>query len=150
VPPTLSSDEQRTLERLTRAILKNYRFKGPPVPIETIMSSPPEGLLEAVDISDLSIVFGVGEHRYEYRMAMARLLYREICRRERDHGMELPHGAGASRYFASALLIPKKWVLRATRWPFTTLKDLAEKFEVPEYVMAPRLMQLGKQVRGME
>lgn len=148
---TLPKQERKDLDRLVKTIFKHYHFKHPPVPIETILQQPPEDLLNAVDISDLSMVFGVSEHRYEYRMAMARLLYREICRkRHMTGGDSLPEHADASRYFAAALLIPEKWVIRATRWPFVTLQELSENYQVPEYVMASRLVQLDRQVRGMQ
>jgi hypothetical protein len=146
----LTSEEQEKLEELTTHILKSYSFRRPPVPIEEILREPPDDLIEAVDLSDLSMVFGVGEHQHEYRMAMARLLYREICRQGSPNGEDLPYNREASRYFAVALLIPQSWVDRATLWPWATLQKLSEKFEVPEYVMAARLAQLGKDIKGMQ
>ncbi len=151
MPLALPDHEREPLDRLVERILKHYRFRKSPVPIEQILQQPPPDLLDAVDLSDLSMVFGISEHRYEYRMAMARLLYREICRkRELEGGEPLPYNSDASRYFAAALLIPERWILKATRWPFATLQDLSESYQVPEYVMASRLVELDREVRGMD
>ncbi len=146
----LTNEERRRLDKLAKEVLAYYAFKRPPVAIERILQEPPTNLIEAIDVSDLSIVFGIGEHRYEYRMAMARLLYREICRSGDRLAQGLPTGNEASRYFASTLLMPREWVLRATRHPFITLEKLSADFQVPPYVMAARLAQLGRRVRGME
>ncbi len=149
MPTPLLPEEQTRLEKLSEHILEYYDFKRPPVPVEKILREPPEGLLKAVDITDLSMVFGIGEHPHEYRMAMARLLYREICRHENPNWMNLPYHNEAARYFAACLLVPTDWVIKASRWPLTNLQQLSETFQVPEYVMTTRLSQLGKSVRGM-
>ena len=145
----LKPEDQKNIESLAVKLIDYYKFNRPPIPVDKILYQPPEGL-ESVDISDLSLVFGIGEHRYEYRMAMARLLYREICRMQADKNRDLPYQREAVQYFAAALLIPEDWVTRAARWPFKTLQKLSEEFQVPEYVMSTRLALLGKHVRGME
>ena len=140
--------EQKRIEALSIRIINHYKFKRPPIPIEKILSNPPEGLT-SVDISDLSLVFGIGEHRYEYRMAMARLLYREVCRTSVNWEESFPYSNDASRYFATSLLVPAKWTLKAAKRPFISLQQLSEDFQVPDYAMASRLVQLGKRVKGM-
>jgi hypothetical protein len=144
----ISKQDQALIDKLAESIISSYNFDEPPVPIEKILSNPPEGL-SSIDISDLSLVFGIGEHRYEYRMAMARLLYREVCRASRDWKQEYPYSNEAARYFAANILIPSKWVLRAARRPFISLEQLSEEFQVPGYAMSSRLAKLGKRVRGM-
>lgn len=144
----LSSSDQQRIEKLANKLVDHYSFKRPPIPVEKILSNPPEGLT-SVDISDLSLVFGVGEHRYEYRMAMARLLYREICRASSNWEQGYPYSNDAARYFAASLLVPTQWVIKASRRPFITLQQMSEDFQVPEYAMASRLVQLGKRVKGM-
>ncbi|MEA3309460.1 MAG: hypothetical protein U9Q70_08110 [Chloroflexota bacterium] len=151
MPPTLTKDEEELIETLAQQIIDNYDFREPPVPIEQILKSPPPNLLGAIDISDLSLVFGIGEHHHEYRLAVARLLYREICRQESLHGVgKLPYNKAAAHHFAVALLIPRKWIKRAIRWPWVTLINVSEKFQVPEYTMAARLAQMGRNVHGMD
>ncbi|MGC9400469.1 MAG: ImmA/IrrE family metallo-endopeptidase [Anaerolineae bacterium] len=150
MPEALTPQEKANLEALVKKILAHYGFKKPPVPVERILQEPPQGLLNAVDLSDLSLVFGMGEHRHEYRMAIARLLYREICRQQASENGPLPYTSEAGRYFAAALLIPETWIQQATLWPWSNLQKLSETFQVPEYVMAARLAQLGKSVRGMK
>ncbi len=147
---TLTKDEEKLITALAEQIIDNYNFHEPPIPIEQILKSPPSNLLGAIDISDLSLVFGIGEHHHEYRMAVARLLYREICRQESTNGGDMPYSKAAAHHFAAALLIPRKWIARATRWPWVTLINVSEKFQVPEYAMAARLAQLGRKVRGMD
>ncbi len=144
----LSTDDQRRIEDLATKLIQHYDFKRPPVPVEKILSDPPEGL-NSVDISDLSLVFGIGEHRYEYRMAMARLLYREICRASANWSQDYPYNNDAARFFATCLLIPTSWVVKAAWRPLVTLQQLSEDFQVPDYAMASRLVQLGKRVKGM-
>ncbi len=147
----LTAKEKRLIEELSRKLIRYYKFTRPPVPVEKILSNPPEGLSN-VDLTDMSLVFGVGEHRYEYRMAMARLLYREICRSaniDKWVSGELPYSNEAARYFAASLLVPVEWVLKAARRPLVSLEKLSEDFQVPEYAMASRLAMLGKRVKGM-
>jgi len=144
----LSTNDQQRIEELTIKLVEHYNFKRPPIPVEKILSDPPEGL-SSVDISDLSLVFGIGEHRYEYRMAMARLLYREICRASADWEQDYPYSNDAARYFAASLLIPAQWVAKAAWRPLVTLQQLSEDFQVPDYAMSSRLVQLGKHVKGM-
>lgn len=150
MPTALTEEDKRRIENQADTILSHYDFNKPPVPVERILREPPEDLLESVDLADLSLVFGMGEHRYEYRMAVARLLYREICRQQAAAGVKLPYSTEASRYFAAALLIPRDWIQRATLWPWNNLRKLSDTYQVPDYAMAARLAQLGKHVRGMD
>ena len=144
----LAPEDQKNIENLASKLIEHYEFKRPPIPVDKILYQPPEGL-SSVDISDLSLVFGIGEHRYEYRMALARLLYREICRASEDWEQHYPYTNDAARYFAASLLAPAQWVIKATRKPFITLESMSEEFQIPEYAMASRLVVLGKRVKGM-
>jgi hypothetical protein len=123
-------------------------LKEPPVPIETILSNPP-GELEKVDITDLSLVFGAGEHRHEYRLGLGRLLYREICRAELEDP-PMPYTGEAARAFARELLAPAMWLMPAAQRPGVTLSELGDVFQLPEYTLASRLVELGLWVEGME
>jgi hypothetical protein len=144
----LTTEEQQHIEALAIKLVNHYDFERPPIPVEKILSTPPEGL-NSIDISDLSLAFGIGEHRYEYRMALARLLYREVCRASAEWDVDYPYNNNAARYFAASLLIPAEWAIKAIRHPLVNLQQLSEDFQVPEYAMASRLVQLGKRVRGM-
>lgn len=149
--PTAPSEEQKKqLETLALDLLESSHCTRPPVPVEQILAHPPPGL-QSVDVGDLSLVFGLGDHRYEYRLAMARLLYREICRSGAKGWakMQLPFNNEAARYFATCVLIPAPWLNKALRNPLVTLEQLSEMFQVPDHAMASRLVQLGKKVRGM-
>jgi len=151
VQPPLSAEQQKQIETLAERLLQLYDCSRPPVPIEQILARPPKEL-QGMDMSDLSLVFGIGEHRHEYRMAMARFLYRELCRSGRDGwaGVDLPYHNEAARYFAICVLAPRAWIVKSTRNPLTNLEKLSEEFQVPEYAMASRLAQMGKRVRGMQ
>lgn len=144
----LAPEDQKRIESLAIKIIEHYEFKRPPIPVEKILHNPPEGL-SSVDLSDMSLVFGIGEHRYEYRMAIARLLYREICRASESWQEKYPYTNNAARQFASSLLAPADFVVKAARKPFITLQQLSEDFQVPDYAMSSRLVQLGKRVKGM-
>lgn len=148
--PVPTDAQRQQLETLASNMLDSCNCTRPPVPVEQILAHPPEGL-QSVDVGDLSLVFGLGDHRYEYRLAMARLLYREICRSGAEGWaqVKLPFNNESSRYFAICLLIPAPWLTKALRNPLVTLEQLSEMFQVPEHAMASRLVQLGKKVRGM-
>ncbi len=144
----LSKQVRSRITKLANQIVAQYHLKGPPVPIETILSNPP-GELDRVDITDLSLVFGAGEHRHEYRLGLGRLLYREICRA----GLQeppMPYTGEAARAFARELLAPAMWLTPAAQRPGVTLNDLGEAFQLPEYTVASRLVELGLWVEGME
>ena len=144
----LSKDVRARLSRLANRIVAYYHLKDPPVPVETVLSDPP-GELQQVDLTDLSLVFGRAEHRHEYRLGLARLLYRETCRA----GLEkppLPCTGEAAQTFARQLLAPAMWLIPASQRPEVTLSDLGEEFQLPEYAIASRLVELGLWVKGME
>ncbi|MGC9346959.1 MAG: ImmA/IrrE family metallo-endopeptidase [Anaerolineae bacterium] len=141
------SYQQRQIETLVASIVDGYSTEEPPVPIEKILSDPPRGL-SRIDISDLSLIFGVGEHEHEYRLALGRLLYRELCRCGRAG--DLPYTNDVARQFATALLMPREWIRTTARSPRITLHRLSEIYQVPEYAVARRLVQLGLRVPGMD
>lgn len=151
----LTHTVQNHIDSLTNAILNHYRVHEPPVPIEKILTNPPEGI-DSVDIRDMSLVFGVGEHRFEYRLALGRLLYRELCRadyRGPEHAPDevpLPSNSNAARHFAASLLMPRAMLQNAIGDPEATLHDLSLIYQVPDYAMASRLAQLGYYVKGMQ
>lgn len=141
------SVDTQAMDALIRSILQDYEVHEPPVPVERILSNPPAGL-ERVDVSDLSLVFGIGDHRHEYRLALGRLLYRELCRTGRT-GDGLPPTTDAARTFAMMLLLPTPWLSLAVHHPRVTLRRISEFFKAPEYAVATRLAHLGLSVRGM-
>jgi hypothetical protein len=141
------SYQQQQIETLVAAVVDGYGANGPPVPVERILSDPPHGL-NRIDISDLSLVFGVGEHEHEYRLALGRLLYRELCRA--GNAGDLPYTKEVARQFGMALLMPREWIKATARRPLITLRQLSELYQVPEYAVASRLTQLGLRVRGMD
>ena len=145
-----AADYQAQLDALIVRVLDYYKLQRPPVPIERMLAHPIEGL-QQVDMTDLSLVFGIGEHRDEYRMAMGRLLYREICRQGPSGwaAQEYPYSTEAARYFAASLLVPSEWLLKAVRRPLINVATLSETYQVPDYVVATRVAQIGKRVRGM-
>ena len=152
---TLIQAHQHRIESLVEVILSHYSVAEPPVPIEKILTNPPGGL-EGVDIRDMSLVFGVGEHRFEYRLALARLLYRELCRTgygvqaEPAEAEPLPYNSEAARHFAMAVLMPKPWLDKVAGRRSSTLQNLSEVYQVPGYAMASRLTQFGWRVQGMD
>lgn len=137
----LTKAQQDQLEALAAKILDSYTFVGPPVAVERILSKPPLGLA-AVDISDLSLIFSAGERQYEYRLALGRLLYREILRDD-SVGKDLPFTREAAAYFAMALLLPAAWIQDALTAHGATLEALSARYQVSRETMSRRLKQLG-------
>lgn len=137
----LTKAQHDQLEALAARILDSYTFIGPPVAVERILSKPPLGLT-AVDISDLSLIFSAGEHQYEYRLALGRLLYREILRDD-SVGKALPFTREAAAYFAMALLLPAAWIQDSLEAQGNTVETLSARYQVSRETMARRLKQLG-------
>jgi hypothetical protein len=142
------------LEALATRILQHYTFAEPPVPVERILSKPPLRLT-SVDISDLSLVFGTGERQYEYRLALGRLLYREILRDEDTRGervpetgidKDLPFSREAASYFAMALLLPAAWLAASTQKRDITLETLSARYQVSRDTMIQRIKQIGAEL----
>ena len=123
-----------TLETIASEIVTEFDANYAPVPIETILQNPKDGMWEKVDITQLSGSFLSLKDPYSPRMSIARLLARHIanCPWGRQRGLFeiLRQGDNLNR-FARMLIMPEplvKQVNTAARTPTT----MSLQFEVPE------------------
>ena len=122
------------LETLAAELIAEFDVDSAPVPIETILQNPKEGMWEKVDVTQLSGSFLSLKDRYSPRMSIARLLVRHLasCPWGNERGLFdiLREGDNLHR-FARMLIMPKPLVEKvqpAARTPTT----MSLQFEVPE------------------
>lgn len=122
------------LEDIAAELIAEFDVNYAPVPIETILQNPKEGMWEKVDITQLSGSFLNLRDPYSPRMSIARLLARHLAScpwgRERDLFTLLREGDNL-KHFARMLIMPKplvEQVSTAARNPTT----MSLQFEVPE------------------
>ena len=132
------------LTALAESILTYYQVDEPPVPIERMLQAPPQGM-SPIDTTQISFTIGHGLYKYEPRLAMGRLLCREIAR-----NLDVQHTVNVNitslaytdlRFFARTLLMPLSWLEAITR-KRTTLEEISQTLQVPLYAVVTRLAEL--------
>jgi len=127
----LSGLEQ--LEAIATELISEFEVTAAPVPIETILQNPKDGMWEQVDITQLSGSFLSLKDRYSPRMSIARLLAKHLttCPWGQERGLfELLQQADNLNSFARMLVMPRNLVEQvntAARTPTT----MSLQFEVP-------------------
>lgn len=122
------------LEAVAAELMAEYDVNYAPVPIETILQTPKDGMWEKVDITQLSGSFLSLKDPYSPRMSIARLLARHLasCPWGRERGLfEILREGDNLKHFARILIMPKPLVEQvntAARNPRT----MSLQFEVPE------------------
>jgi len=134
------------LARLAEALLQYYNVTGPPVPIERMLQKPPAGLA-GVDPSQISTIIEHGLYRYEPRLAMARLLYREIARIVTDGkalDVDIPSSVSYAdvKFFARCLLMPSLWMRGLVKLGLS-VEQMSVRLQVPAYALVTRMAELG-------
>ena len=144
VTSPLSSHRRAELEAAALELLHLHNVDRPPVPIEDILLHPADDLWEP-DLADLSVPsFNVHE-RYSARPSLARLVARYAGQSVWARQRALTGSAGftpdEARYFASALLMPERWMatLPASQRNPATVRL---RFHVPTPDAARRLTDL--------
>lgn len=132
------------LEALVTELLDTFEVSNPPIPIETMLQKPPQGMWEELDVTQLSGSFLKINDTYAPRMSMARLLARHIARSEwgKAHGLQGMDGREDEiRVFARMLIMPRTMIENlsaAARVPST----MRLQFEVPEEDAQQRLQDI--------
>lgn len=121
------------LEAIATELIAEFEITAAPVPIETILQNPKDGMWEQVDVTQLSGSFLSLKDRYSPRMSIARLLAKHLttCEWGKDRGLFdlLRQGDNLNR-FARMLVMPRNLVEQvntAARTPTT----MSLQFEVP-------------------
>lgn len=132
------------LEAIAAELIAEFDVNYAPVPIETILQNPKDGMWEKVDITQLSGSFLSLKDPYSPRMSIARLLARHLasCPWGRERGLfELLREDDNLKHFARMLIMPKPLVEQvntAARTPTT----MSLQFEVPEDDIRIRLDEI--------
>jgi len=133
------------LTYLANALLQYYNVTHPPTPIEQMAKKPPAGLQE-LDLDKISNIVEHGMYNYAPRLAMARLLCREITRSiitQERFDVDLSTATYADvKFFARCLLMPSRWVYELSRQGLS-IEEISTRLQVPSYALVTRLVELG-------
>lgn len=142
---TVSDDLLPRLEAIAAELIELFGFVTPPVPIEDMLQHPINGMWDEVDIAQLSSGFLSLEDRYTPRMALARLLVRQVAHsawgQERDVLSLLKQDENVHA-FARMLVMPAVMV-RALSEDARNPATMRLHFEVPESDVRSRLEDLA-------
>lgn len=123
-----------------------FEVHSPPVPIETMLTSPPSGYWEEVDIGNLSgsfLSYKPGEP-FSPRMSIARLLIRHMCASDwgTQNGLSNVGTDKDSVHSLSLVIVMPKFMIDDLPSSARTSKTIAMNFEVPEEDARTRLLAL--------
>jgi hypothetical protein len=140
------------LSHLAEGLLQYYDVGQPPVPVEQMLREPPPGLT-GVDPTRISSILEHGLYNYAPRLAMARLLCRELTRNgmvKEEFGIDVPSISYADlKYFARYLLMPPHWMRRLAEQGLS-VEQISVYLQAPSYAVVTRLAELGLPVPGMK
>ncbi|MBZ0300301.1 MAG: hypothetical protein K8J31_11185 [Anaerolineae bacterium] len=136
------------LEAIATEVIETFEIKGPPVPIESMLQRPKEGMWEELDITKLSGGFLSVKDPYSPRMSLTRLLARHIIGSDwgRARRMnEIVKTEEAIHAFARMLIMPSN-MIRALSLSARNPTAMSLHFEVPEDDARQRLVELSGQL----
>jgi hypothetical protein len=139
------ADDLKLLEKITNELMEEFEIYAPPVPIETMLQKPNEGMWDEVDINQLSGSFLSIKDPFSPRASLARMLVRHVAGsdwgRERNLIEILRKDEELIHAFARMIIMPAEMVLglRSGERNPTIIKM---KFEVPEDDARQRLLEL--------
>jgi hypothetical protein len=129
---------------LANALLQYYNVTRPPTPIERMVERPPVGLKKP-DLDKISDVMEHGLYNYAPRLAMARLLCREITHSaitKKRFGVDVSAATYSDiKFFARCLLMPSRWVYRLVRQGLS-IEQISIHLQTPSYAVVTRLVEL--------
>jgi hypothetical protein len=133
------------LARLAEALLRYYDVTHPPVPVERMLREPPVGL-SGVDLDQLSLVMEHGLYHYAPRLAMARLLCREIAHsapamKALETSVSPSISYADMKFFARCLLMPPGWVKTLSQQGLS-VEQISTYLQVPTDTVITRLAEL--------
>lgn len=132
------------LEAIAQELIDAFQIVRPPVPVETMLHSPVDGMWDSLDVAQLSGTFLSFRDRYSPRMSIARLLARHAANSPwgKDRQLNtLITDEETLRAFARMIVMPAEMVRGLTksgRNPTT----MSLEFEVPEEDARVRLQEL--------
>lgn len=133
------------LDAIASDLLKAFDVKAPPIPVESMLQKPVDGMWEQINIAQLTGSFLSIKDLYSPRMSMARLLARHVVNCEWGRARNLPDMVQSEddmRIFARMLIMPREMIERLSTGSRNPVA-MAMHFEVPEEDAQKRLLQLA-------
>jgi hypothetical protein len=110
-----------------------------------MVEEPPIGLPK-LDLDKISDIVEHGLYNYAPRLAMARLLCREITRSDFTKAkfrVDVSTSTYADiKFFARCLLMPSRWMYRLSRQGLP-VEQISTHLQAPSYAVVTRLVELG-------
>lgn len=132
------------LEAVAQEVVEAFEVYAPPVPIETMLQRPVNGMWEELDVSQLSGSFLSIKDRYSPRMSLARLLARHIASSAWGEAQGLDDVLTDKQLelaFARMLIMPEEMVMGLTAGARNPTA-MSMHFEVPAEDAQLRLQEL--------
>jgi hypothetical protein len=136
---------QPKIEQAIDEILLAFDVDAPPVPVETMLQRPREGMWSSFDLAEMSASFLSLSDRFAPRMSVVRLLARNIARSQWgvERGLDaLADDPDVLRAFARAIIMPQSML---DKLDAVTVATVSNVFEVPESDAEQRLQDLGQE-----
>jgi hypothetical protein len=133
------------LESAAHELITLFEIKAPPVPVETMLSKPIDGLWREVDLTQLSGTFLSIRDPYSPRMSFTRMLARHVggsdWGKERGVFKVLTQGEDFIQAFGRMLIMPAE-MINALSAGARTPTAVSMQFEVPEDDARQRLEEI--------
>jgi hypothetical protein len=133
------------MEYLVEDLLTVFDVQTPPIPVESMLQRPREGMWEEMDITQISGNFISVKDIYSPRMSLSRLLARHVAssRWGYTRGLyELLSDVEAIHTFGRMLVMPRQMVMSLAAGARTPTA-MSVHFEVPEDDARQRLQDIA-------
>ncbi len=141
----MNQQQTEQLESVAAELIEVFGVLAPPVPIESMLQNPVDGLWNKMDLNQLSGSFLVIKDQYSPRMSLARLLARHVVNSTWGQSRQLPDliesDENRLRTFARMLIMPRAMINSLTA-SARTAAAVSQEFEVPEEDAHTRLTDL--------
>ena len=138
-------DNLQRLEEIAHELIESFDVHAPPVPIESMLQHPKNGMWEEVDVNQLSGTFLSIKDQYSPRMSLARLLARHIATSDwgKKRGLLeiVKKDEELLRSFARMIVMPAVMVRGMTASARNPM-NLSTEFEAPEDDARQRILEL--------
>ncbi|MFZ4813577.1 MAG: hypothetical protein ACOYL5_03500 [Phototrophicaceae bacterium] len=133
------------MEYLVEDLLTVFDVQTPPIPVESMLQRPREGMWEEMDITQISGNFISVKDIYSPRMSLSRLLARHVASSRWGYARglyELLSDVEAIHTFGRMLVMPRQMVMSLAAGARTPTA-MSVHFEVPEDDARQRLQDIA-------
>ena len=135
---------RKALDAVASELVKAFDVKIPPVPVESMLQRPPDGMWKELDVRKLSGTFLNIRDIYSPRMSLCRLLVRHIINSEWGKERQLHELIKAEDHvhrFARMILMPQEMINALSPGARNPIA-VSMQFEVPEDEARLRLQEI--------